>query len=69
MNIEQAIIDPVRVLSLDKQEQVLVFIKFLHTDEWKQIHQGRFEQLQQEVQIGIDAAERSETVDANAHCV
>ncbi len=64
MTTEQAIIDKVRVLSPEKQQAVLTFIEFLHTDEWEQIYQERFKQLQQEVQIGIEAADRGEVIDA-----
>ena len=65
MTIENAIIDKVRVLSPQKQQKVLAFIKFLDTDEWEHIYRGRFKELQQEVQIGIDAANRGDVIDAD----
>ena len=65
MTIENAIIDKVRVLSPQKQQEVLAFIEFLDTDEWEDIYRGRFKELQQEVQIGIDAANRGDVIDAD----
>ncbi len=64
MTIEQAILENVRVLSLQQQQEVLAFIKFLQTDEWEDVYQGRFQQLRQEIRVGIDAADRGELVDA-----
>ena len=65
MTSENAIIDKVRVLSPQKQQEVLAFIKFLDTDEWEHIYRGRFKELQQEVLIGIDAADRGDVIDAD----
>ena len=65
MTVEEAIIDKVRVLSPQKQQKVLAFIEFLDTDEWEHIYRGRFKELQQEVQIGIDAANRGDVIDAD----
>jgi antitoxin ParD1/3/4 len=65
MTTEQAIVDKVRGLSSEKQQEVLAFIEFLYTDEWQQIYQKRFKQLQQEIQVGIDAADRGEMIDAD----
>ena len=65
MTIENAIIDKVRVLSPQKQQEVLAFIEFLDSDEWEDIYRGRFKELQQEVQIGIDAADRGDVIDAD----
>lgn len=64
MTIEQAIMEQVRVLSPEKQQDVLAFIAFLNTDEWEKTYQGRFQQLQQEVKIGVEAAERGEVIEA-----
>lgn len=64
MTIEQAILENVRVLSPEQQQEVLAFIKFLQTDEWEDVYQGRFQQLRQEIRVGIDAADRGELVDA-----
>ena len=66
MTTEQAIVDKVRRLSSEKQQEVLSFIEFLNTDEWQQRYQRRFKQLQQEVQVGIDAADRGEVINADA---
>jgi hypothetical protein len=66
MTIEEAIAEKVRVLSPEQQQQVLAFIESLQTGKWEQLYQGRFKQLQQGVQIGIDAADRGEVVDAEA---
>lgn len=64
MTIEQAIWENVRVLSPQQQQEVLAFIKLLQTDEWEDVYQGRFQQLRQEIRIGLDAADRGELVDA-----
>lgn len=64
MTIEQAIVEKLRVLSPEKQQEVLAFVEFLQTDEWEKVYKGRFKELQHEIQIGIDAAERGELVDA-----
>lgn len=64
MTIEQAILENVRVLSPQQQQEVLAFIKLLQTDEWEDFYQGRFQQLRQEIRVGIDAADRGELVDA-----
>ena len=66
MTTEQAIVDKVRKLSSEKQQDVLAFIEFLNTDEWQIKYQKRFRQLQQEVQIGIDAADRGDVIEADA---
>jgi len=65
MTVEEAIIDKVRVLSPQKQQEVLAFIEFLDNDEWEHMYRGRFKELQQEVQIGIDAANRGDVIDAD----
>jgi hypothetical protein len=65
MTVEEAIIDKVRVLSPQKQQKVLAFIEFLDSDEWEDIYRGRFKELQQEVLIGIDAADRGDVIDAD----
>ncbi len=65
MTTEQAIVDKVRRLSSEKQQEVLSFIEFLNTDEWQQRYQRRFRQLQQEVEVGIDAADRGDVIDAD----
>ncbi|MBK1990388.1 hypothetical protein A0J48_023170 [Sphaerospermopsis aphanizomenoides BCCUSP55] len=64
MTIENTILEKVRVLSPEKQQQVLTFINFLETDEWELLYKGKFQELQQEIQIGIAAANRGEFVDA-----
>ncbi len=65
MTVEESIIDKVRVLSPEKQQDVLAFIELLDADEWEHIYKGRFKELQQEVQIGIDAADRGDVIDAD----
>jgi antitoxin ParD1/3/4 len=64
MTIEQAILEKVRVLSPVKQEQVLAFIDLLQNDEWELLYQGRFKELQEEIKLGVEAANRGEVVDA-----
>jgi hypothetical protein len=64
MTVEQAILENVKVLSADQQQEVLAFIKFLHSDKWEDIYKGRFKELQQEIRRGMDAAERGEVIDA-----
>ena len=64
MTVEQAILEKVKVLSADQQQEVLAFIKFLQSDKWEDIYKGRFKELQQEIRRGMDAAERGEVIDA-----
>lgn len=64
MTVEQAILENVKVLSPDQQQEVLAFIKFLQSDKWEDIYKGRFKELQQEIRLGMDAAERGEVIDA-----
>ncbi|MBW4552614.1 MAG: hypothetical protein KME35_16125 [Aphanocapsa sp. GSE-SYN-MK-11-07L] len=66
MTTEQTIIDKVRVLSPEKQQEVLTFIELLQTDEWEQVYQKRFKQLQQAVQVGVEAANQDQFIDAEA---
>ncbi len=65
MTTEQAIFEKVRELSSEKQQDVLAFIEYLNTDEWQQRYQRRFRQLQQEVQVGIEAADRGDVIEAD----
>ena len=64
MTIENTIVEKVRVLSPEKQHQVLAFIHLLENDEWEFLYQGKFKELQQEINLGIAAANRGEFVDA-----
>ncbi|MBL1178742.1 hypothetical protein [Pantanalinema sp. GBBB05] len=64
MSIETVAIAKLKTLSPEKQQAVLDFIDFLQTAEWEQVYQGRFEQLRQEIAIGIQASEQGEVVDA-----
>jgi hypothetical protein len=64
MTIEKTIVEKVRVLSPEKQHQVLAFINLLENDEWELLYQGKFQELQQEINLGIAAANRGEFVDA-----
>jgi len=64
MTVEQAILENVKVLSPDQQQEVLAFIKFLQSDKWEDIYKGRFKELQQEIRLGMDAAHRGEVIDA-----
>ena len=54
MTVEQAILENVKVLSLDQQQEVLAFIKFLQSDKWEHIYKGRFQELQQEIRQDTD---------------
>ena len=65
MTTEQAIFEKVRELSSEKQQDVLAFIEYLNTDEWQQRYQRRFRQLQREVQVGIEAADRGDVIEAD----
>jgi len=64
MTIEQAILEKVRSLSPEKQEQVLLFVELLQTDDWEQLYKGRLNELQQKIKLGIEASQRGEVLDA-----
>ena len=64
MTVENTIVEKVRILSPEKQHQVLAFIHLLENDEWESLYQGKFKELQQEINLGIVAANRGEFVDA-----
>lgn len=38
MTVEQAILEKVKVLSPDQQQEVLAFIKLLQSDKWEHIY-------------------------------
>jgi len=48
----------------EKQQAVLDLIELLQTDEWNQVYKGRFQELREVVQMGVEAADRGEVVDA-----
>ena len=54
MTVEQAILENVKVLSADQQQEVLAFIKFLQSDKWEDIYKGRFKELQQKIRQNTD---------------
>jgi hypothetical protein len=54
MTVEQAILENVKVLSPDQQQEVLAFIKFLQSDKWEHTYKGRFKELQQEIHQNTD---------------
>jgi hypothetical protein len=64
MTVEQAILENVKVLSPDQQQEVLAFIKFLQSDRWENIYKGRFKELQKEIRLGMEAVDRGEVIDA-----
>ncbi|MEG5032119.1 hypothetical protein [Microcoleus sp. AT3-D2] len=49
MTVEQAILENVKVLSPDQQQEVLAFIKFLQSHKWENIYKGRFKELQKKI--------------------
>ena len=54
MTVEQAILENVKVLSPDQQQEVLAFIKVLQSDKWEHIYKGRFQELQQVIRQDTD---------------
>lgn len=54
MTVEQAILENVKVLSPDQQQEVLAFIKLLQSDRWEDIYKGRFKELEQEIRQNTD---------------
>ncbi len=54
MTVEQAILENVKVLSPDQQQEVLAFIKLLQSDKWEDIYKGRFKELQQKIRQNTD---------------
>jgi accessory colonization factor AcfC len=45
MTVEQAILENVKVLSADQQQEVLAFIKFLQSDKWEHIYKRPLQKL------------------------
>ncbi len=36
----------------------------MQADEWEKLYKGRFKELQQQIHVGIEAADQGEVVDA-----
>lgn len=52
-------------LSSEKQKVVLELMIFLETDAWDEVYGGRFTELRQEIQVGLDASARGEVIDGD----
>ena len=48
-----------------EQQVVLDMVEMLERHEWEEIYQGRFVELQREIQIGLDASARDEVVQSD----
>jgi antitoxin ParD1/3/4 len=57
------ILDKLQALTEEKQQVVLDLVEFLETDAWDTIYQGGLGELRREIQIGLDASARGETID------
>ena len=52
-------------LPSERQKVVLDLIDFLETDAWEKIYGGRFAELRQEIQIGLEASARGDVIDGD----
>ena len=62
MTVAEAILDELQAMTPEKQQMLLKFAKFLTQEET--VDDARYEQLRQEVLIGVEAAERGEVLDS-----
>ena len=61
MSLIEAVIEQMQNLSSDKQQMVLAFAEFLA--QKSEIEKSRYEELRQEILLGVDAADRGEVID------
>ena len=52
-------------LPSERQQVVLDLIDFLETDAWEKIYGGRFAELRQEIQIGLEASAKGDVVNGD----
>jgi hypothetical protein len=62
-SIANTILEKLQALPTERQQVVLDLVKFLETDAWKSVYQGRLGTLRQEIRVGLDASARGEVVD------
>lgn len=61
-SVTTMIMEKLQGLPSQKQQVVLDMVEMLERDEWEEIYQGRFAELQREIQIGLDASARGEVI-------
>ncbi len=61
-SVAMTIMEKLKALPSQKQQVVLEMVEMLELDELKEIYQGRFLELQREIQIGLDASTRGEVI-------
>jgi hypothetical protein len=59
-SVTTTIMEKLQGLPSEKQQVVLDMVELLEEDTWKEIYQGRFAELQREIQVGLDASARGE---------
>jgi antitoxin ParD1/3/4 len=60
--IATTILEKVQDLPSAQQQIVLEFIELLEEKDWETLYQGRFAELRQEIQIGLEASARGEVI-------
>jgi antitoxin ParD1/3/4 len=61
-SVTTTIMEKLQGLPSEKQQVVLDMVELLEEDTWKEIYQGRFAELQREIQVGLDASARGEVI-------
>ncbi len=61
-SVTMTIIEKLQGLPFQKQQVILEMVEMLERDELEEIYQGRFTQLQQEIQVGLNASARGEII-------
>jgi hypothetical protein len=61
-SVTMTIMEKLQGLPSEKQQVVLEMVEMLERDEWEEIYQGRFAELQREIQAGLDASARGEVI-------
>ena len=52
-------------LPSERQKVVLDLIDFLETDAWEKIYGGRFVELRQEIQVGLEASTKGDVINGD----
>lgn len=61
-SVTATIMEKLQGLPSEKQQVILNMVELLEEDTWKEIYQGRFAELQREIQVGLAASARGEVI-------